>query len=130
MLVLSPLATALAGANSGAKFASQYTNLCGVRHHIRDTGDITPDGPVAVLLHGFAGSTEAWDQVGPLLAESGCRAIAFDRVGFGRTERPVPPVLPAPPALPFADALASAIESSVGSEASAGASAGFGFGFM
>ena len=102
-------------ANS-ARFASQYANLCGVRHHIRDTGDITPNGPVAVLLHGFAGSTEARDQVGPLLAESGCRAIAFDRVGFGRTERPAPPVLPAPPAcLPFADALASAIESSVGS---------------
>ena len=105
------------------RFASQYANLCGVRHHIRDTGEITPDGPVAVLLHGFAGSTEAWDRVGPLLAESGCRAIAFDRVGFGRTERPAPPVLPAPPALPFADALASAIESSVGSESSAGASA-------
>ena len=123
MLVLSPVATALAGANSGTKFASQYANLGGVRHHIRDTGDITPDGPVAVLLHGFAGSTEAWDQAGPLLAESGCRAIAFDRVGFGRTERPAPPVLPAPPALPFADALASAIESSVGSASSAGASA-------
>ena len=35
------------------RFASQYANLCGVRHHIRDTGDITPDGPVAVLLHGL-----------------------------------------------------------------------------
>lgn len=99
-------------------FKSSYINLSGVKHHIRDTGEVvtsdssssdaTP-GPIAILLHGFTGSTDAWDQVAPLLAAGGCRAIAYDRVGFGRTERPTVPTLPSPPPLPFAEALANAL---------------------
>ena len=99
-----------------SSFTSQYVQLCGVRHHIRDTGEVDPDGPVAILLHGFAGSTEAWDQVAPQLAAGGCRAIAFDRVGFGLTERPAVSTLPAPPQLPFADALADSLVSLVESD--------------
>ena len=51
-------------------FTSSFVELCGVNHHIRDTGEVDPEGqgPIAVLLHGFAGSTESWDEVAPLLA--------------------------------------------------------------
>eukprot|EP00746_Dinoflagellata_sp_MGD_P137469 gnl/MRDRNA2_/MRDRNA2_71257_c0_seq2.p1 gnl/MRDRNA2_/MRDRNA2_71257_c0~~gnl/MRDRNA2_/MRDRNA2_71257_c0_seq2.p1 ORF type:complete len:553 (+),score=78.49 gnl/MRDRNA2_/MRDRNA2_71257_c0_seq2:55-1713(+) len=94
-------------------FESLFVNLAGVRHHIRDTGEVDPAGPIVVLMHGFAGSTESWEQVAPLLAARGCRAIAIDRVGFGRTERPEVPTLPAPPALPFGEELGQAIESFV-----------------
>ena len=51
-----------------------------------------------------------------MLARGGCRAIAIDRVGFGRTERPKTPTLPAPPPLPFGESLAEAIESAVSGE--------------
>ena len=60
--------------------------------------EVSADGPVAILLHGFAGSAASWEEVAPLLADGGCRAIAVDRVGFGRTERPEAPTLPAPAA--------------------------------
>ena len=103
LLCWTPVATCF-------KFSSAYVRLGGVKHHIRDTGDVEPDGPVAILLHGFAGSTEAWDLVGPRLAAGGYRAIAFDRVGFGRTERPPVPTLPVPPVL-FGAQLADVLES-------------------
>ena len=84
----------------GLSFESSFVHLSGVRHHIRDTGNV-PGGddssPVAVLFHGFAGSCASWEEVAPMLAESGVRAIAIDRVGFGRSERPPVPTLPVPP---------------------------------
>ena len=49
----------------------------------------------------------------PLLFAGGVRAIAVDRVGFGRTERPDPPTLPPPPPLPGRELLASSLESLV-----------------
>jgi len=69
-------------------FPSSFVKLVGVNHHIRDTGDPTPDAPIALLLHGLAGSTESWEDTAPLLYEQGIRAVAIDRVGFGKTERP------------------------------------------
>ena len=96
-------------------FESKFVSLLGVRHHVRDTGDVRGDGggPIAVLLHGFTGSAASWEDVAPRLAAGGVRTIAIDRVGFGRTERPVAPKLPAPPALPGREALASGLESLV-----------------
>lgn len=96
-------------------FKSSFIELSGLRHHIRDTGEIDTNGPVAVFMHGFAGSTESWDEVFPLLATGGCRAIAIDRVGFGLTERPVVPTFPPPPKLPFAEEVAQGLESLVDS---------------
>ena len=74
--------------STNESFPSSFVKLMGVDHHIRDTGDPFPDAPVAILLHGLAGSTESWEDVAPLLYEQGIRAVAIDRVGFGRTERP------------------------------------------
>eukprot|EP00929_Paragymnodinium_shiwhaense_P120273 TRINITY_DN92200_c0_g1_i1.p1 TRINITY_DN92200_c0_g1~~TRINITY_DN92200_c0_g1_i1.p1 ORF type:complete len:500 (-),score=73.15 TRINITY_DN92200_c0_g1_i1:327-1826(-) len=102
-----------------ARFSSQFVRVRGVEVHVRDSGDVSPEttqasqSPVVVFLHGFAGSTESWLDVAPALAEAGIRSIAFDRVGFGRTERPEPPSLPAPPAPPkgpLLDALLQAAE--------------------
>ena len=57
----------------------------GVRLHIEDSGG---DGRPVVLIHGWPLSADAWKaQVGPL-RDAGYRAIAYDRRGFGRSEKP------------------------------------------
>ena len=97
-------------------FPPSRIRLNGVDHYIRDTGDPPsipkeedhdstdptnntnnqqqsrrPRPPVMLFLHGLAGSTDSWEDIAPILYEQGgIRAIAIDRVGFGRTERPVP----------------------------------------
>jgi pimeloyl-ACP methyl ester carboxylesterase len=43
-----------------------------------------------VLLHGSPGSARNWDDLGPLLAESGRRVLALDLPGFGRSSPDVP----------------------------------------
>ena len=56
-----------------------------VRLHIEDSGG---SGRPVVLIHGWPLSAEAWkDQVGPL-RDAGYRVIAYDRRGFGRSEKP------------------------------------------
>jgi len=56
-----------------------------VRLHIEDSGG---DGRPVVLIHGWPLSADAWkDQVGPL-RDAGYRVIAYDRRGFGRSEKP------------------------------------------
>lgn len=56
-----------------------------VRLHVEDSGG---DGRPVVLIHGWPLSAEAWkDQVGPL-RDAGYRVIAYDRRGFGRSEKP------------------------------------------
>ncbi|QTX04780.1 alpha/beta fold hydrolase [Agromyces archimandritae] len=50
--------------------------------HIEQTGD----GPeTVVLLHGMMGSAEGWWRVASLLAERGCRVLALDLPGHGRS---------------------------------------------
>jgi haloalkane dehalogenase len=50
----------------------------------------SPDGPVALLLHGFPESSFMWAGVMPAIAEAGWRAIAPDFAGFGDSP-PNPP---------------------------------------
>jgi haloalkane dehalogenase len=50
-----------------------------------------PDGPVALLLHGYPESSYMWRDVLPVLAEAGWHAIAPDLAGMGDS----PPDLPA-----------------------------------
>lgn len=45
-------------------------------------------GPAVVLLHGFGASSATWTPLVPLLAARGHRIVAFDRLGFGRSDRP------------------------------------------
>mgnify|MGYP006175388215 CR=1 FL=1 len=51
--------------------------------------DTTPAATV-VGLHHFYGSGQTFHRLGPLLADRGLRLVAFDRVGFGLTDRPAP----------------------------------------
>ena len=56
-----------------------------VRLHVEDSGG---DGRPVVLIHGWPLSAESWKaQVGPLRA-AGHRVIAYDRRGFGRSDKP------------------------------------------
>jgi non-heme chloroperoxidase len=56
-----------------------------VRLHIDDTGG---DGRPVVLIHGWPLSAESWKaQTGPL-RDAGFRVVAYDRRGFGRSEKP------------------------------------------
>jgi pimeloyl-ACP methyl ester carboxylesterase len=56
-----------------------------VRLHVEDSGG---EGRPIVLIHGWPLSAEAWKpQLGPL-RDAGHRVIAYDRRGFGRSEKP------------------------------------------
>ena len=114
LLVATAAACDAAAVQTTSSFRSQFVSLSGVKHHIRDTGEVSSDGPVALLFHGFAGSAASWEEVAPLLAAGGVRAIAIDRVGFGRTERPKSPTMPAPASVPGGGLLAEGLEALVG----------------
>lgn len=56
-----------------------------VRLHVEETGG---DGRPVVLIHGWPLSAEAWKPQMPALRDTGYRVIAYDRRGFGRSEKP------------------------------------------
>jgi pimeloyl-ACP methyl ester carboxylesterase len=61
-----------------------FVELGGVELHVVDAG---AGNPAVVLLHGFAASTFSWRHlVEPLTAAH--RVVAFDRPGFGLSQRP------------------------------------------
>jgi len=62
----------------------RFAEVGGVRVHFKVAGD---GDPGFVLLHGFGASTFSWREVLVPLGERGT-AVAFDRPGFGLTERP------------------------------------------
>lgn len=68
-------------ADSEDQFAA--VNGIEVRYREAGTGE-----PTFLLLHGFGASARSWDPIMDDLAGLG-RVIAFDRVGFGLTERPL-----------------------------------------
>jgi pimeloyl-ACP methyl ester carboxylesterase len=64
----------------------RFVDLNGVKVHFKVAGE---GRPAVVLLHGFASSVFSWREVMGPLAE-GHTVVAFDRPGFGLTERPLP----------------------------------------
>lgn len=56
-----------------------------VRLHVEDTGGT---GRPVVLIHGWPLSAESWAAQLPALRDAGFRVIAYDRRGFGRSEKP------------------------------------------
>src|SRR5260221_7023271 len=46
------------------------------------------DGPVVVLIHGMAGSSQTWEPVIPLLAQH-CTVVAPDLLGHGSSAQPL-----------------------------------------
>ena len=61
---------------------SQFVEVAGVRLHLRDTGP--RDGPVVLLIHGFASSLHTWDAWTSLM-EDRFRIVSLDLPGFGLT---------------------------------------------
>ena len=45
-------------------------------------------GRPVILLHGWPLSSDSWDDQAMAIADAGCRAIAYDRRGFGRSSQP------------------------------------------
>lgn len=91
LLVPYPPARGLSQPQELADPDSSFVTLGGVEVHYKlyaaDGG--TGGQPVFVLLHGFGASEFSWRGVDAELAQLGT-VIAFDRPGFGLTERPMP----------------------------------------
>jgi pimeloyl-ACP methyl ester carboxylesterase len=45
-------------------------------------------GPAFVLMHGFPDNLRIYDALAPLLANAGRRVVAFDFLGYGRSDKP------------------------------------------
>ncbi|SDR73079.1 alpha/beta fold hydrolase [Agrococcus carbonis] len=56
-----------------------------VRLHIDDSGG---DGRPVVLIHGWPLSAESWAEQADALGRAGYRVVAYDRRGFGRSDKP------------------------------------------
>lgn len=69
----------LAGADS------RFVRLEGANIHYKTSGE---GEPTFLLLHGFGANTTSWDRIMEPLSAFGT-AIAYDRPGFGLTERPL-----------------------------------------
>jgi pimeloyl-ACP methyl ester carboxylesterase len=63
----------------------RFMDLDGITVRYREWGG---GSPTFLLLHGFGSHADSWSPVAADLAELG-RVVAFDRAGFGLTERPV-----------------------------------------
>lgn len=77
-----------AGSRTGPDLAgpdSRFTRLLGLDVHHETTGPA--HAPAVLLLHHFYGNTRTWRHVLRGLSDQ-WRPIAFDRPGFGLTERP------------------------------------------
>ena len=57
----------------------------GLDVHILEAGYESPDGPLALLLHGFPDLAYGWRHLMPLLADAGYHVVAPDQRGFGCT---------------------------------------------
>lgn len=64
--------------------AGSFVDADGVRLHYTDIGS----GPPVVLLHGNGVTAADWSASGIVAALPGARVIAFDRPGFGYSDRP------------------------------------------
>ena len=67
---------------STPSFPGQHVDLPGVRLWYVDTGG---SGIPVILLHANTGTVGAWEHQLRAFSEGGCRVIAFDRRGWGRS---------------------------------------------
>jgi non-heme chloroperoxidase len=88
---LGAVAGALGGAAAGAAgspdgaAAADMTSADKVRLHIEDSGG---SGRPVVLIHGWPLSAQAWTPQVAALQAAGYRVVAYDRRGFGRSDKP------------------------------------------
>ena len=88
--LLIPATTSGTMTNREAAASGEFVSLNGLDVHIEKqeyTGTCTCNAPLIVLMHGFGASTFSWrDVIDPLSAAG--TVVAYDRPGFGFTERP------------------------------------------
>lgn len=88
---LGAAAGALGGAAAGAAVSPKdpgrdvALNPDAVQLHIQDSGGT---GRPVVLIHGWPLSAQAWDPQVSVLCDAGYRVVAYDRRGFGRSDKP------------------------------------------
>jgi len=83
LIPTSPM-TGLSSPDTMADPDSQFVEINGTRVHLKTRGE---GEPVFVLLHGFASSLYSWNEVMEEFSQHGT-VIAYDRTGFGLSERP------------------------------------------
>lgn len=86
--VAGALGGAAAGAATSPEDSSTPTDSApvhDVRLHIEDSGG---SGRPVVLIHGWPLSAQAWEQQVSTLRAAGHRVVAYDRRGFGRSDKP------------------------------------------
>lgn len=71
---------------SDLPYAPNYVEVDGIRIHYVDEGNPT-DSPV-LLMHGEPTWSYLYRYMIPVFAEQGCRVVAPDLVGFGRSDKP------------------------------------------
>lgn len=64
-----------------------FVQACGLRWHLQRWDAVGPPQGLAVLIHGFAGSTYSWRLTGPALAEAGWQVLAVDLPPYGYSDR-------------------------------------------
>jgi non-heme chloroperoxidase len=88
---LGAVAGALGGAAAGSAANPEDASLTpalpadSVRLHIEDSGG---SGRPLVLIHGWPLSAQAWEAQVSVLQTAGYRVVAYDRRGFGRSDKP------------------------------------------
>lgn len=88
---LGAVAGALGGAAAGAAASPEDSNSVdtapadSVRLHIDDSGG---GGRPVVLIHGWPLSAQTWEPQVSVLQAAGYRVVAYDRRGFGRSDKP------------------------------------------
>ena len=82
---IGAVAGALGGAAAGATAQSDPAPVAAVRLHIEDTGG---GGRPVVLIHGWPLSAQAWEPQVPALQAADYRVVAYDRRGFGHSDKP------------------------------------------
>ncbi|HEX5783336.1 MAG TPA: alpha/beta hydrolase [Burkholderiaceae bacterium] len=91
-VALGAVAGALGGAAAGASTRAddsdtppQPTSADAVHLHIEDSGG---SGRPVVLIHGWPLSAQAWEPQVSALRAAGYRVVAYDRRGFGQSDKP------------------------------------------
>ena len=82
---LGAVAGALGGALGGSVASGAGEPEQAVRLYIEDSGG---DGRPVVLIHGWPLSAQAWEPQVEVLRAAGYRVVAYDRRGFGRSDKP------------------------------------------
>ena len=63
---------------------NRFADVNGIRMHFLTAGS----GDPVILMHGWPLSADTFDDMAIAIANSGRRAIAYDRRGFGRSAQP------------------------------------------